>query len=96
MRKMIILLSFIFLSACVHTPVTPPQKTIIHPSWPTPVSPYKFDWMVVVDEDKPIVGLEYNQSVDFRLFMEDMKRYIKEQNQIICYYRPELKESRCK
>lgn len=97
MRKIILTLSFLFLVACVHNPpIQQPKEIIIHPTLPNSISSYRFDWVVVVDQDKPIVGLEYNQSIDFRLFMEDMKRYIKEQNEIICYYRVDLKESRCK
>lgn len=97
MCKIILALSFIFLVACGHNqPQTRPQETIIHPVWPNSVSSYKFNWVVVVDGNNPIVGLEYNQSVEFRLFMEDMKRYIKEQNEMLCYYRDKLKESRCK
>lgn len=72
-----------------------PTDVTIHPDWPAPVSPYRFDWVVIVDGEKVLVGLDYNQSLDFRVFLEDMNRYIRESNSIICSYREDLKEKRC-
>lgn len=70
-------------------------KTQQHPVWPTPITTYNFDWKVLIEGEKVYVGLEYDQSVEFRVFLEDVKRYMKESNSMICFYREDLKESRC-
>jgi hypothetical protein len=57
--------------------------------------PYNFDWKVILQDEKVYVGLEYDQSVEFRVFLEDMRRYIKESNGVICFYRDDVKEPRC-
>lgn len=95
MRK-IIILCVALLCGCQHTdvPVQPPV-VVNHPSWPAPIVPYKFDWKVIQVDDKVYVGLEYDQSIEFRIFMEDIKRYIKDSNDVICFYRDSLKEVRC-
>jgi hypothetical protein len=75
----------------------PPQKeTLIHPEWPTSVKPYTFDWKVVVQENQDVViGLSYDQSLEFRIFLEDIRRYINETNRTLCFYRKDLKEKIC-
>lgn len=91
----VILLS-LFLAGCITTPEKVPSERIIHPEMPAPVQPYRFDWKVVVIDDKTaIVGLGYDDSIEFRIFLEDVKRYIKETNAVLCQYREDLKEPRC-
>lgn len=86
----------LFLAACQPTPVpTRPPVVVNHPTWPTPITTYKFDWKVIQVGDKVYVGLEYDQSVEFRVFLEDVKRYIQDSNNVICFYRESLKEMRC-
>lgn len=90
----IITICFLFLFGC--SPIQPKQETIIHPEWPKPIQPYSFDWKVVVIDNKTaIIGLDYDQSLEFRLFLEDYKRYTKESNEIICFYRKSLNDKRC-
>lgn len=100
MWKGVILALSLLLSGCMWndkpTDATQPRTTIVHPSWPVTVQPYRFDWrVVVINDEEVLVGLSYDQSLDFRLFLEDVKRYMGESNRVICYYREELKESRC-
>jgi hypothetical protein len=96
MFKALVLIFTLTLTACgTTTQIVEAPKTINHPEWPTPVMPYKFDWKVITVDDEVYVGLEYNQSVEFRVFMEDIKRYIKESNGMICFYRTDLLEQRC-
>lgn len=99
MRKLIYaLFTALILTGCAATPpkiVTEPKR-IIHPELPAPVSDYKFDWQVVViDDTHVVIGLEYDQSIDFKIFLEEIKRYIGESNVILCSYRKDLKEPRC-
>lgn len=98
MQKIIALLFAAFLLVgCELTPTPKPAPAAtIHPSWPLPVMPYKFDWKVIVlNETEVYVALEYDQSVEFRVFLEDIKRYIEESNGMICFYRKEIKEPKC-
>lgn len=95
-RLFIIILISVFLIGCKTTEQAPNTPAVInHPTWPTPILPYTFQWKVIQVEDEVYVGLEYNQSLEFRVFLEDLKRYIKESNSLICFYREDLKESRC-
>lgn len=92
---MIILMIILFVCGCATNQIKP-IETIIHPDLPQPIQPYKFDWkVVVIDEKTVIVGLDYDQSLEFRLFLEDLKRYMKESNYVTCFYRKELNEPKC-
>ena len=99
MRKiMYTLIVALLLTGCAAKPNKIPTepKRIIHPEMPTPVGDYKFDWQVVViDEKTVVIGLEYDQSIDFKIFLEEIKRYIGESNVILCSYRKDLNERGC-
>lgn len=99
MRYATIILLSLMLTACAAKPITiiSEPKRIIHPELPAPIDPYKFDWRVVVLEDGKtvIVGLDYDDSVDFKIFLEDIKRYINQSNTILCSYRRDLNEPQC-
>lgn len=93
-----VILMSLMLYGCNTKPIATVSepKRIIHPELPSPVDPYKFDWkVIVIDEKTVIVGLDYDQSIDFRIFLDDIKRYMKETNVILCSYRKELKEPQC-
>lgn len=95
----------IFLSACSTTP--PPKVTFdenfSHPELPNPVQPYKFGFHVIteknvesfVDAETAYVAIDYEETLIFRQFLEDMKRFMLEANGVICYYRKELEEQFC-
>lgn len=90
------------LSGCINDSVKPnndielDKSVLVHPELPTPVSNYKLDWKVLVLKDDVYIALNYNDSLEMRKLLEDMKRYIKESNNIMCYYRKDLKEDFCK
>lgn len=93
-KQMIAALALSFLVGCQ---TQPPVKSdvAIHPDWPHPIQAYAFDWRVVEVDGKIIVGLEYNDNLEFRLLLEDVKRYVKDTNSMICFYRGDLKELKC-
>jgi len=105
MSKIILLLMFcVILSGCASTPPDISfNETFSHPELPNPVQPYKFDFYVVTEDNveefinqpKVFVAIEYQQTLDFRQFLEDMKRFMLEANGVICYYRKDLKEQFC-
>lgn len=72
-------------------------KSVYHPNRPSPVEPFSPKWKVIVDENgKSFVSMSYSDSVRYRIWLEDVKRYIQSQNSIICGYRTDLNESECK
>jgi len=97
----------IILSGCASQPNPPTDvrfsQPFSHPELPNPVQPYKFDFYVVTEDNveefinqpKVFVAIEYQQTLDFRQFLEDMKRFMLEANGVICYYRVDLKEQFC-
>lgn len=89
MRTVIILCMVVLLSACGSYPTQPQstESTIIHPELPQPVAPYQFDWNIIEHEDKPYVALTFDDSLVFRQYLEDILRYIRESNDLLCYYR---------
>lgn len=72
-----------------------PSDLSADPSWPSPVKPVKVNWVVTNIENTPYVGLTYKDSLDLRIWLEDIKRYIVDVNNMVCYYRTPLKEERC-
>jgi hypothetical protein len=104
MSKIIITLVLtIFLFGCSSTPNVTFDKNFSHPELPNPVEPYKFNFFVITEDniDKfagqdVFVAIEYKQTLEFRKFLEDMKRFMLEANGVICYYREDLQETFCK
>ncbi|MNO96577.1 hypothetical protein D3C76_882530 [compost metagenome] len=66
-----------------------------HPALPTPISPYTFHWKVLVQEDHVYVALTYDESLRLKVLMEDMTRYMRDSNAVMCFYRKDLNEYRC-
>lgn len=74
-----------------------------HPELPNTVQPYRFDFKVVtsenkdqyITEDSVYLAIDYKESLIFRQFLEDMKRFMLEANGVICYYREDLNEPFC-
>lgn len=80
----------LFLAGCSANEVKSTGRgmdQIIHPDLPRPVDPYRFDWVVIEDQDKPYVALTFDDSLKFRQYLEDILRYIRDSNEVICYYR---------
>ncbi|QPI13889.1 outer membrane lipoprotein Rz1 [Serratia phage 4S] len=68
----------------------------VDPSWPAPIMPYQAKWEVHVINGVPFVGMPFDESQKFRIFMDDTVRYVKDANDVICYYRSHLEEPKCK
>ncbi|QAY01354.1 hypothetical protein ZPAH1_orf00340 [Aeromonas phage ZPAH1] len=96
MKKIIIALSILVLSACSSTPVEPAKDLVYHPTRPVPVKTYVPNWVVVADGDKTVVGMTYEESLKYRAWLEKLGNYIDSQNKMLCVYREELKEDQCK
>lgn len=92
MKKLI--LPILFLVGCTTAPVDVPKSTI-HPNWPAPVKEFHTEWKVIDVDGKPFVALPYEDSQYFRIWGEEVKRYILQSNNMICYYRKDLNEPRC-
>ncbi|MDX1532654.1 MAG: hypothetical protein R3230_00450 [Nitrosopumilaceae archaeon] len=94
----------LFLTGCFSSNPVIFEENFSHPDLPNPVQPYTFDFKVITNENKETIindgdvylAIDYNDSLLFRQFLEDMKRYILESGVVICYYRSELEENFCK
>lgn len=93
MFKMILLVLSIFLAGCEFLPFTE-KSTVYHPPMPRQISVYNVDWKVIVIDDVPYVALTYEDSLEFRIFLEDVHRYIIESNAVLCFYN-KSDDSRC-
>lgn len=92
-KQVIVAIVLAFLIGCQRQVVN--SDVAIHPDWPQSIQSYQFDWTVVEVDGKIVVGLEYDDSLEFRLLLEDIKRYMKDTTAMICFYRKDLQELRC-
>lgn len=92
MKKLILLA--LLLTGCASNQVKEPQ--IHHVAYPDPIVDFNKQWEVKVINDAPYVGMKYDDFLDFETWLIDVKRYIKDQNNMICYYRTDLHEEKCK
>lgn len=92
MKRIVVALALL-LSACAGTPKEIPHR--IDPSWPDQIQSYKAEWKVIIVDGQPFVGMPFEDSQEFRIWLDDVKRYVKDANSMICYYRNTLKEPRC-
>lgn len=93
-----VLYAFIFcaiLSGCQTNVVEAPKPSTIHPELPAPVGKYNVKWKVIPQDDHVYVGLTYDDSLQLKLMIEDLLRYIRESNTALCSYRRDLQEPRC-
>ena len=90
----LLLIGAILLTGCtaIKDPVIQ-QKS--DPSWPDQISTYNSHWQVKVIDGQAFVGMPFDQSQDFMVWMNDIKRYIADDNSMLCYYRSHLNEPRC-
>lgn len=70
--------------------------TMIHPPLPEPIDPIPIEWRVDAEDGKARVSLSWEDSQKFKIWLEDVKRYTLESKVLMCYYRQELDEDRCK
>lgn len=69
---------------------------VIHPSLPAPVV-LKFDPKVKVKvvDNKVVSYMSFNDMLSLIKFNADVESYIYNVNNILCFYRKDLKEDRC-
>lgn len=68
----------------------------LHPTLPAPVEPVDIDLKVDTIRGKAMVMMSWEDSQKLRIWLADIKRYTLESKVIMCYYRKELNEERCK
>lgn len=68
----------------------------VHPTLPAQVEPVDVELKVDTINGKPMVMMSWEDSQKFRVWLADIKRYTLESKIIMCYYRKELNEERCK
>ncbi len=111
MFRAIILSSVLLLSGCsifsepepkIITKTEYTEAPLLHPDMPSPVEAFKPNWMVITKEtieEKPdnfvAQGLEWDQGQDYRIWLEDVVRYIEQLQNVACSYRGELDEKLC-
>lgn len=94
--KAFALLTFVMLLyGCSSNAQQAPKDLLVDPSWPRQVKKVDVDWVVLENNDKAYVALSYPDSLLLRVWLEDIKRYIMDSNNMICYYRTHLKEPKC-
>lgn len=91
---LIVLCSILFLGCSWFSDdvVIDNSDTITHPQEPRPVTIGSYAWMVEEVDGKIYIGLTYDQFIDYMKDQEDVLRYIKESNAIICFYKTHFDE----
>ena len=94
-KLLFVLAACVMLTGCPGTFPTAPPANLSHPALPGPVGKYNLHWKVIPQKDFVYVALTYDESLQLKLMIEDLLRYSRESNSVMCYYRRELAESRC-
>lgn len=95
-KRAIKYVSSVVVGAYLLAGCTVSSVTSLHPPPPDPVEPISLDWKIEVVENKARVYLSWEDAQKFRMWLEDFKRYTRESKVIMCYYRKDLNEERCK
>lgn len=64
-------------------------------TWPDPIKEYQAEWQVHEIDGQKWVGMPFTEFQDFRIWTNDILRYVQQSNNMICYYRAPLKEPKC-
>lgn len=98
LKAVLVLLFTLSITGCAKTPepvvkyeYIEVQKPVYHPARPAAVHSYVPNWTVKDGS----VQMTYNESVRYRIWLEQVLGYIKSQNLIICSYRKDLNEPEC-
>lgn len=89
-----VVLSIGILAGCAQDVPLSPKETL-HPPWPESIVEYNQKWQVKVIDGNPWVGMPFEDSQEFRIWLNDVKRYVHDQKTMLCYYRSGLKEEKC-
>lgn len=92
MRKLTLISFLILLSSGCHwfkrQPVEPVIDVIVHPLDPRAIAELKsVEWRVVQNEKGIFVTTDYDSFLDHLKGQEDVLRYIRDANAVICFYR---------
>lgn len=92
-----VILLAVLLTGCAAEPKVVYQykevtKPVYHPARPVPVKSFVPNWKVVDGS----VQMTYDESVRYRVWLEQVKSYIDNQNLVLCHYRVDLNEPICK
>lgn len=94
LKAAVICLSMI-LAGCAQNVPQVHDEVRIDPSWPDPIKTWDLRWEVKVIDGKSWVGMPFEQSQEFRIWLNDVYRYVQDQKGMLCYYRAPLKEPKC-
>jgi hypothetical protein len=100
MKMLLVTMILVFLVGCTgKTQVVTQETPMIHPERPVAVErpDIKFTTLVIdVDGSKtPYVALERDKAADLSNWLESIHAFIKKQNNMLCFYRKDLKEKAC-
>lgn len=84
------------LVGCTQAPPQVHEQVRVDPNWPDSIKAWDLKWQVKVIDGKSWVGMPYEDSQEMRVWLNDVFRYIQDSNSMICYYRIELHEPKCK
>lgn len=92
-----ILLCSLVLVGCASKPEVQytNREVISHPEWPSPIVERQFKVKVVVVNNEVIVGMNYEDNIEYQMYEEDILRYVKDLKSTLCFYRTTLKEPEC-
>ena len=89
-RIIVVLLSFMLLGCASKSErvveMIYEMPVVFIPSRPEPVSYYHLKGIMIEQNNKPYYAIEYNDTIEFRKWLEEIRSYIKEQQTIIEHY----------
>lgn len=95
----LLFLSMVLVGCSKDLPQKPANVEQVHINWPVPLEPCPISDVKVVphpsDPDKAVVVMSWPDYLQRAACEEARYTYIKEANQMICFYRRELNEARC-
>lgn len=84
--KIILASIVLLLTACTTTQVQQHNKQDI--SWPDPIQPLNVKWIVKQDQDHTVyIAQTVEDSANTRIWLNDILRYTKDLQQMVCYYK---------
>lgn len=97
--KAVLMAAALVLAGCESTPYGEDVSVTVHPNWPSPVEvPVVGDPRVMPDPNNQgnvIIIQDLSDWVRFQIFMHDVKRYMRDSREMICFYRKEIQGDYC-
>lgn len=94
-RLIIVLISMIMIGCSTPIIVEVDKPHIAHPTLPLPVKPIVVEQSGAMIDGKAYVIMDVRNNQKVMVYMEDVLRYIKNINRLVCSYREELNEPFC-